>query len=541
MSTSRNNQTITELDISQSTNDSSNSQKIGFEHDGANVNLSDQSANTELELAKQKINASQKNDSSSNSTDVLSYFKSLLTFKGDVFSLSSPAFLLSGTSLLEFRWLISSFKGSYIPETDGDKSIGVKKPYNPILGEQFLAKWQSEEFGETKLVCEQVSHHPPITAVFISNEKMGIYCNGSSALNKQKVRFAGTSVKVDQFGHMTVIFKKSSEFYIMSLPNLVVGGLFTGSLFMEAHGKLAIVSNKNSLAVMNFHKKPWLYGSYNKFDCEIYSKSSSKDNYKFEDLFKSVLSKRSYNGTEPDYAIKGIWDSLSTFEPIKKHLEEISANGSEYLEVIDTKSGRKDKSKKLSKKLSASNLFGRLNIGSKSASKSELNSLDINTPTDDASDSSVSAITGNSDVSLSEQNSETSSPGSMATSSMFSEGSNVFIDIESMKKSEIQVLDVKDQNELESHRVWNEVTVALHNKDYHSASEAKNKIEEYQRALARMREEKNEKYKPHYFKYKDFKDFKDKSYIDSYNLIRNEFEPIGDGLWFYSDLVDEFF
>ncbi|OMJ12768.1 Oxysterol-binding protein-like protein, partial [Smittium culicis] len=122
MSTSRNNQTITELDINQSTNDSSNSQKIGFEHDGANVNLSDQSANTELELAKQKINASQKNDSSSNSTDVLSYFKSLLTFKGDVFSLSSPAFLLSGTSLLEF----STHWGDYI-----DILLGITDDMSP--------------------------------------------------------------------------------------------------------------------------------------------------------------------------------------------------------------------------------------------------------------------------------------------------------------------------------------------------------------------------------------------------------------------------
>ncbi|OMJ23265.1 Protein KES1 [Smittium culicis] len=436
------------------------------------------------------------------------------------------------------RWLISSFKGSYIPETDGNKSIGVKKPYNPILGELFLAKWQSDEFGETKLVCEQVSHHPPITAVFISNEKMGIYCNGSF---KQKVRFAGTSVKVDQVGHMTVIFKKSSEFYIMSLPNLIVGGLFTGSTFMEAHGKLAIVSNKDSLAVMNFHKKPWLYGSYNKFDCEIYSKSGSKDNYEFEDMFKSVLSKGGYNGTEPDYVIKGIWDTLSTFEPIKKDFEEVSVNCSDYLGVPDSKSGKKDKRKKLSEKFASSSLFGRLNIGTKSASKAELNSSGTDTPTDDISDSPASAITGDSYVSLSEQNSETSSPGSLSTSNMYSEGSNVFIDIESMKKAEIQVLEVKDQNELESHRVWQEVTVALQNRDYHAASEAKNKIEENQRALVRMREEKNEEYKSQYFKYMDYKDFKDKSHFDSYNLIRNEFESIGDGLWFFSDLVDEYF
>ncbi|OMJ23266.1 hypothetical protein AYI69_g5042 [Smittium culicis] len=105
---SRSDQVTNESNINQSTIDSNYSQKNGFEHDAENVNLSGQSANPKLDLVKQKSDASQKNDSSSNSSDVLSYFKSLLTFKGDVFSLSSPAFLLSGTSLLELRYLFKS-------------------------------------------------------------------------------------------------------------------------------------------------------------------------------------------------------------------------------------------------------------------------------------------------------------------------------------------------------------------------------------------------------------------------------------------------
>jgi hypothetical protein len=40
-----------------------------------------------------------------------------------------------------------------------------KKPLNPVLGEVFYGNWPDKDGrGETKLVSEQVSHHPPITA-----------------------------------------------------------------------------------------------------------------------------------------------------------------------------------------------------------------------------------------------------------------------------------------------------------------------------------------------------------------------------------------
>lgn len=40
-----------------------------------------------------------------------------------------------------------------------------KKPLNPVLGELFYGQWaDTKGRGETILVSEQVSHHPPITA-----------------------------------------------------------------------------------------------------------------------------------------------------------------------------------------------------------------------------------------------------------------------------------------------------------------------------------------------------------------------------------------
>lgn len=40
-----------------------------------------------------------------------------------------------------------------------------KKPYNPILGETHLVWTESEEFGRTECLSEQVIHHPPGTVL----------------------------------------------------------------------------------------------------------------------------------------------------------------------------------------------------------------------------------------------------------------------------------------------------------------------------------------------------------------------------------------
>jgi len=44
-----------------------------------------------------------------------------------------------------------------------------KKPYNPILGETCAWAYQHSDpaCGVTRMVCEQVSHHPPISGICV--------------------------------------------------------------------------------------------------------------------------------------------------------------------------------------------------------------------------------------------------------------------------------------------------------------------------------------------------------------------------------------
>lgn len=69
-----------------------------------------------------------------------------------------------------------------------------KKPLNPVLGEQFFGSWPAPadgSRGETTLVVEQVSHHPPITAYYMENKQAGVSLNGHSG---QKTSFSGGSI-----------------------------------------------------------------------------------------------------------------------------------------------------------------------------------------------------------------------------------------------------------------------------------------------------------------------------------------------------------
>ena len=64
-------------------------------------------------------------------------------------------------------------------------SQGLKKPYNPILGETFRCYWLHPNGTKTHFVAEQVSHHPPVSAFYLSNRKEGYVVN-CSCLAKSK-------------------------------------------------------------------------------------------------------------------------------------------------------------------------------------------------------------------------------------------------------------------------------------------------------------------------------------------------------------------
>jgi hypothetical protein len=67
--------------------------------------------------------------------------------------------------LVLVKWLLATIQ----------QETFYKKPCNPVIGEIHEACTESPVFGKTTFVAEQVSHHPPISACYISNEQEGIH------------------------------------------------------------------------------------------------------------------------------------------------------------------------------------------------------------------------------------------------------------------------------------------------------------------------------------------------------------------------------
>lgn len=179
------------------------------------------------------------------------FLKSLASFSGDLSSLTCPAFLLAPVSLIEYseywtqqpdlftditksddevermiafvKWFISYLNASFSRRVP--KGEWEKKPYNPVLGEQWKMQWEDlNGSGETDVVIEQVSHHPPVTGFNISNEKHGIVLNGHTG---QKTRFSSTSLIVDQVGQSVLTLKnRGNETYLMTCPSITVNGIW---------------------------------------------------------------------------------------------------------------------------------------------------------------------------------------------------------------------------------------------------------------------------------------------------------------------------
>ncbi|KAL9126343.1 MAG: hypothetical protein Q9217_004589 [Psora testacea] len=216
-----------------------------------------------------------------------SFLKSIASFNGDLSSMTAPPFILGTTSLTEFsaywtehpsifvtpaaeqdpakrallvlKWFLTTLKQSY--SSRNDKYGSEKKPLNPFLGELFLGKWE-DQAGTTHLVSEQVSHHPPVTAYCIWNDKHGVQLQG---YNAQKASFSRT-IHIKQIGHAVyTLSSHNNETYLITLPSLHIEGLIYGKPFVELNSCTYITSSSGYIARIDYSGKGWLSGKKNSF------------------------------------------------------------------------------------------------------------------------------------------------------------------------------------------------------------------------------------------------------------------------------------
>ncbi|KAI1366648.1 Oxysterol-binding protein [Xylaria arbuscula] len=249
--------------------------------------------------------------SQSNFSQLKDFLSYLATIKGDLSNITAPPFLLSPKSVTEIpaswashhdlflqpareddparrallvlkNFLCSLHHQLHRPTIESD--TGPRKPLNAFLGELFIGEFttttsssSSSSSGattngadgsrssangignSTRLVAEQVSHHPPVTACALYNRSTGISSRGYVA---QQTTFHPVSacVRVQQTGHAIIRDSKHGEAHLRTLPTMTVRGLLSGHPYPELEGLCYISSSSGYLATVEFTGKTSLVG-----------------------------------------------------------------------------------------------------------------------------------------------------------------------------------------------------------------------------------------------------------------------------------------
>ncbi|XP_078582120.1 oxysterol-binding protein-related protein 8-like isoform X2 [Branchiostoma floridae x Branchiostoma japonicum] len=149
------------------------------------------------------------------------------------------------------RWYLSGFY---------KKPKGLKKPYNPILGETFRCMWPHPQTGsKTFFIAEQVSHHPPVSAFYVTNRQDGFCINGSILC---KSKFYGNSLSAILDGTACLTLLNRGEDYAITMPYVSCKGILYGTMTMEMGGKVSLTCDKTGYRTeIEFKLKPFLGGS----------------------------------------------------------------------------------------------------------------------------------------------------------------------------------------------------------------------------------------------------------------------------------------
>lgn len=116
---------------------------------------------------------------------------------------------------------------------------GQLKPFNPILGETL----QSTMPDGSKVYCEHISHHPPITSYLYEDAEGDYKFFGSCELTAS---FGTNSMKAGQEGDGFIVFKDGQTIRCVA-PHYTLGGTVMGDRTINADGHFFIEDEVNNI------------------------------------------------------------------------------------------------------------------------------------------------------------------------------------------------------------------------------------------------------------------------------------------------------
>lgn len=156
-----------------------------------------------------------------------------------------------------------------------------KKPFNSMLGETFELVT-----SKYRLVAEQVSHHPPVTAYFCESNN---YEHISQLANTAK--FNGRCVTVAPQGREYMRLKLANghyEDYSWSIPKTAAHNLLIGKMYIEMFGKSQLF-NHTSGAICDIEWKERGWSGKPDRVSGIVKSASGEQRYSIEGVFSESL------------------------------------------------------------------------------------------------------------------------------------------------------------------------------------------------------------------------------------------------------------
>lgn len=178
------------------------------------------------------------------------------------------------------------------------KPKGVKKPYNPILGEFFRCSYNYPNGTRGFYIAEQVSHHPPVSAYYYVSADNDLVIYGDL---RPKSKFLGNSAATLMGGESRVVMLDQPEDgeYHISMPNMYARGILFGKMVLEL-GDMSRVQNKahDLSSDIEFKVKGYFTGTYNAIDARIQqgNKPIGELNGKWSDVmyYKNTVTGETY-------------------------------------------------------------------------------------------------------------------------------------------------------------------------------------------------------------------------------------------------------
>lgn len=196
-------------------------------------------------------------------------FNEPLTFLQRVAEYMEHVYLLHTAVVLDDPLLRMQYVCAFAISATASNLDRVGKPFNPLLGETY--ELIREDLG-FKLIAEQVSHHPPVSAVQVVGEGFVFHVTV-----QPKMKFWGKGVEIQPKGMVTLKFPKYNEVYTWNNVNSCVHNIIVGQLWIEQYGQMEITNHTTGdYSVLHFKPGGWFGKELNKVEGSIFSADKRK-------------------------------------------------------------------------------------------------------------------------------------------------------------------------------------------------------------------------------------------------------------------------